>query len=985
MKDKRVIYIKKVFTMLLDEKFLSKRVKVLNIERAELILIFMIIGYTITFSYFTIVKHYAFRTNAWDVGGFAQAFWTTFKYGKVFEYNVEFYLTSSKSFFGIHFSPILYLTLPLYALYPHIESLLVIQSTILALAALPLYLLAKNVLNSRTIALTFATSYLLSPLIQGVNWFDFHLEAFLPLEYLFAIYFFKKGNYLGYFLCIISTLMTLEQMSIINLFLALSLFLISKDKVIYEIKNKTIRGKLSAILFTIILSIAWFHLASMVQSYYNPKPPIELKGAGAFTILGVDDPSHIPFYVITHPSETLDALKYDWHLKLYYLILLFSPTLYFSILFPELLLPAIPWIGVMLVSNYPPYYLPGLQYAGIVSPFIYASSIYGLKRFLSCKTNLTYTTLILKRIATLILVLNMLFFICVSPLSIFYTPGTYIWVRDYGLPEINYHHKALMKIVKAIPGESTVLTQDRIFPHLANNINAYVLPPVTARLEKIYGKIIEELKKVNYEFIIVDPLMDIDTAVLLVNEFVIEKNYSLVGFADGALLFKRGRGENLRINIPAIFYSKNLIPAGGRIAYDPTSTTGKIIAFKPMYYHRDVIWFGPYTILPPGLYKATFRIKVNGSVDGLLLTLDVVSNRGKKLLILRNVYGDEIPSNTWVNITLTFYVNSYEYYVEFRGINPTNRTEIYLDYIKLEYLGYTILGVENIVLNYKNMVFYSNKVVKDSTSKTGSVIKYCKDSGKRFFKSFPIIFKSGSYKAEFLFKVEKNIRLEDHLLDIVITDNHKEILRRPIYGLDYAINKENNGWFKIVTYFNISSKVAEVTIEGLNVNESINICLDMVSVKELKRGSVIYYAVFDARNLFTSKGIVYKNTIRHIYGEKEGVVWFGPYVVLPPGKYIVTYWIKVNKISEQCNHIIDLDVAANMGKTVVQKFSLYTQDIQSLNTWINITITVHANITLSDVEFRGIVKDKEVDISLMYIEVIGWLNKSSILTSTLHE
>ena len=220
-------------TIFFDEEQLSKKIKIIGIGRAEFLLMLMVIGYVITFSYFTIMKHYAFRTNAWDVGGFAQAFWTTLRFGKVFEYNVEFYLTSSKSFFGIHFSPILYAVLPFYALYPRTETLLIIQTVILALAALPVYLLARDVLNSRLAGLVFAASYLLSPLVQGVNWFDFHLEAFLPLEYLYALYFMRKNKYLLYAAFIALTLVTLEQMAIVNLFLAFSLLFIYKLSLIH--------------------------------------------------------------------------------------------------------------------------------------------------------------------------------------------------------------------------------------------------------------------------------------------------------------------------------------------------------------------------------------------------------------------------------------------------------------------------------------------------------------------------------------------------------------------------------------------------------------------------------------------------------------------------------------------------------------------------------------------------------------------------------
>ncbi|MEM3766527.1 MAG: hypothetical protein QXU46_05830, partial [Candidatus Bathyarchaeia archaeon] len=73
-------------------RFLEKIKKVKEIERilaykifwvdlSALIVALMICLYTIFFSCFTILKHYSFRTYAWDLGIFNQAFWFTVKYG----------------------------------------------------------------------------------------------------------------------------------------------------------------------------------------------------------------------------------------------------------------------------------------------------------------------------------------------------------------------------------------------------------------------------------------------------------------------------------------------------------------------------------------------------------------------------------------------------------------------------------------------------------------------------------------------------------------------------------------------------------------------------------------------------------------------------------------------------------------------------------------------------------------------------------------
>lgn len=88
------------------EKILSSRV--FRIDLGVLLVGIAIGVYAITFSYFTILQHYSFRTHAWDLGIFNQAFWTTLYDGKFFYYTAELLVIPSGSFFGMHFSPILF-------------------------------------------------------------------------------------------------------------------------------------------------------------------------------------------------------------------------------------------------------------------------------------------------------------------------------------------------------------------------------------------------------------------------------------------------------------------------------------------------------------------------------------------------------------------------------------------------------------------------------------------------------------------------------------------------------------------------------------------------------------------------------------------------------------------------------------------------------------------------------------------------------------
>jgi hypothetical protein len=116
------------------EKRFSK--KFLGRDLSEIIVIMAIMCYTFGLSYYSILKFNAFNAYAWDLGIFNQSLWTTLHTDKFLFSTVELFINPSGVFFGTHFSPILFLVLPIYSLFPSPETLLVFQSFILVLGAI---------------------------------------------------------------------------------------------------------------------------------------------------------------------------------------------------------------------------------------------------------------------------------------------------------------------------------------------------------------------------------------------------------------------------------------------------------------------------------------------------------------------------------------------------------------------------------------------------------------------------------------------------------------------------------------------------------------------------------------------------------------------------------------------------------------------------------------------------------------------------------
>ncbi|MEX2723052.1 MAG: DUF2079 domain-containing protein, partial [Candidatus Freyarchaeota archaeon] len=174
---------------------MMESVRAFRFTKINSLLFISIAVYVVIFSYFTIMKYFSFDALGTDLGIFEQAFWSTITFGLPFCDTVEI-----GSHFGVHFDPMLYLLLPLYAIYQSPFTLLVMQSVFLGLGAVPMYVLARDEFKSERVGLVFAILYLLYPSVQWINWYDFHVDCLMPVLLLSMFYLFKKEKYVYSFL-----------------------------------------------------------------------------------------------------------------------------------------------------------------------------------------------------------------------------------------------------------------------------------------------------------------------------------------------------------------------------------------------------------------------------------------------------------------------------------------------------------------------------------------------------------------------------------------------------------------------------------------------------------------------------------------------------------------------------------------------------------------------------------------------------------------
>ncbi|HEY2300511.1 MAG TPA: DUF2079 domain-containing protein [Acidimicrobiales bacterium] len=135
----------------------------------------LVAAYALRFSLLSVNVHNGYGTPAFDMAIPDQAIWLMSRF------HAPFSTVMGRNFFGDHTSFILALLVPLFWVYPHTAALLVVQSMLLAAAAIPIYLYARHRLGSTVLATLLAASFLLNPALQNGNLEQFHVECFTVL------------------------------------------------------------------------------------------------------------------------------------------------------------------------------------------------------------------------------------------------------------------------------------------------------------------------------------------------------------------------------------------------------------------------------------------------------------------------------------------------------------------------------------------------------------------------------------------------------------------------------------------------------------------------------------------------------------------------------------------------------------------------------------------------------------------------------------
>ncbi len=191
-----------------------------------------------------------FVSPTYDYGIFAQMFYYMKETGLPYT-TVE--RDGLLSHFAVHVSPIYYLLLPFYCIFPKVETANVLQALILGSAVVPMYKLCRNHRFTQMQSVGICCAFMLWPAFAGGTGYDIHENEFLVVTILWLFYALEKQNIPGIAISTILLLFVKEDApvyaAIIGIWYTITALLQ---------KNKIEKRKLIIGISVVIVSVIYF-------------------------------------------------------------------------------------------------------------------------------------------------------------------------------------------------------------------------------------------------------------------------------------------------------------------------------------------------------------------------------------------------------------------------------------------------------------------------------------------------------------------------------------------------------------------------------------------------------------------------------------------------------------------------------------------------------------------------------------------------------
>ncbi len=308
----------------------------------------------------------AFSTSAEDLGIMDQAIWNIL-HGQALHQTIcnsisdtNCYGLNGTSRFAIHFEPILFPVALLYLVAPGPNTLLILQTLVVASGAFPAFWFARLRLRSNLAGVVIAALYLLYPAQQQATTFDFHAVTFTAALLLFTLYCMYTRRTIWLLIFAILSMACKEEIPLVIVFFGLWSILFQQ------------RWRSGITLA--LLGVIWFAAAYLIMRANSPAghPLLISRYAGIGR-----NPVQMVFFILRHPIAVLRTYGIEYYHRMYLYILL-APAAFLPLFAPWILILALPSLAINMLSSDPNQFSGFFQYNAEIIPVLIFSTIEGI-------------------------------------------------------------------------------------------------------------------------------------------------------------------------------------------------------------------------------------------------------------------------------------------------------------------------------------------------------------------------------------------------------------------------------------------------------------------------------------------------------------------------------------------------------------------------------------------------------------------------------
>lgn len=609
------------------------------------------------FCYLAITRDRALWSATVDLGIFKEALWHTLHGRPLHSPTVGY------SFLGEHFSPVLFLLAPLYALSPTSECLLTVQTLAISVAAWPLYRLARALGLPRDLATTLAAAMIFSPQMHVALLYDFHMDLLAVPALCGLALCLHERRWGGAALSAALAVSVKEDMFIpvVAVLLARATDGDARDR------------RRVAALSAAVLAYCWVAMFVLLRRFGPPPgvpeymadngPPLQYKFLRNFRHLAEDGrplrtllghPVRFALYALSEARLTT-LLGFVAPLGL----LPFAAGARVALLLP---------LGIVLLSDNPEVVALRYHYSAVQHPGVFLAAVYGAARLLQRDDAP-------RRART------MMVFVLAAWVVMTLTHPASMAARTHGTDAraVTPRTRTVAAMLRQIPHDAPVSVSTWLGPQVSNRPWSRFFPFGLERATWVAVDLQRPPWPQTWE--------QRDEMV----RAMLRGRWGVVEWHDGAVLLRHGGATDRNVEAMRELFLRRRYEVEGTeqtdfpncAVRDPRASDGwaRVVRYddpRPAGY----LVFGPFIRLPAGAWRVSFRLRAEPRYpDDEVGVVDVF--RSGRVLATRTLLGEDFDGDGWRDISLDFSVDEAWYDgLEFR-VRTSRRVTFGVDRVSL--------------------------------------------------------------------------------------------------------------------------------------------------------------------------------------------------------------------------------------------------------------------------------------------------------------